>query len=144
MWSAIIQAIDHAMDRMNKGFGAGIQVAQSQNGNNATEEQPTTEQTDNIGLKGLIKKPTEQSTENKDDTILSDKDTKDSKAAGEAKKTSSKWHTTKNYATNLSKSFANAAALATKQKKPYELETSDVDFSLEDDKDEEEEKKKDV
>lgn len=34
----------------------------------------------------------------------------------------------KEYTTNLSKSFANAAALATKQKKPYELK--EVDFDL--------------
>lgn len=32
MWSAIIQAIDHAADRMNKGAGAGIEVAKSQSG----------------------------------------------------------------------------------------------------------------
>lgn len=32
MWSAIIQAIDHAAGRINKGAGAGIEVAKSQNG----------------------------------------------------------------------------------------------------------------
>ena len=32
MWGAIIQAIDHAAERMNKGAGAGIEVAKSQNG----------------------------------------------------------------------------------------------------------------
>lgn len=32
MWSAIIQAIDHAAERINKGAGAGIEVAKSQNG----------------------------------------------------------------------------------------------------------------
>ena len=31
-WSAIIQAIDHAAGRINKGAGAGIEVAKSQNG----------------------------------------------------------------------------------------------------------------
>ena len=32
MLSAIIQAIDHAAERMNKGAGAGIEVAKSQSG----------------------------------------------------------------------------------------------------------------
>lgn len=32
MWSAIIQAIDHAAERINKGAGAGIEVAKSQSG----------------------------------------------------------------------------------------------------------------
>ena len=32
MWGAIIQAIDHAAGRINKGAGAGIEVAKSQSG----------------------------------------------------------------------------------------------------------------
>ena len=32
MWSAIVQAIDHAAERLNKGASAGIEVAKSQNG----------------------------------------------------------------------------------------------------------------
>ena len=32
MWGAIIQAIDHAMGRMNEGMGSGIKVAESQSG----------------------------------------------------------------------------------------------------------------
>ena len=32
MWGAIVQAIDHAMGRMNEGMGAGIKVAESQSG----------------------------------------------------------------------------------------------------------------
>lgn len=32
MWSAIIQAIDHAAERINNGAGAGIEVAKSQSG----------------------------------------------------------------------------------------------------------------
>ena len=32
MFGAIIQAIDHAAERMNKGAGAGIEVAKSQSG----------------------------------------------------------------------------------------------------------------
>lgn len=35
MWSAIIQAIDHAMGRMHDGAGAGIKVADSQHGGSA-------------------------------------------------------------------------------------------------------------
>ena len=35
MFSAIIQAIDHAAERINKGAGAGIEVAKSQNGGSA-------------------------------------------------------------------------------------------------------------
>ena len=35
MFSAIIQAIDHAAERMNKGAGAGIEVAKSQSGGSA-------------------------------------------------------------------------------------------------------------
>ena len=30
MWGAIVQAIDHAMDRMNEGMGSGIKVAEAQ------------------------------------------------------------------------------------------------------------------
>lgn len=36
MWSAIIQAIDHAMGRAQKGMSAGIDVANSQHGGAAT------------------------------------------------------------------------------------------------------------
>lgn len=32
LWGAIIQAIDHAAERINKGAGAGLEVAKSQNG----------------------------------------------------------------------------------------------------------------
>lgn len=32
MWGAIVQAIDHAMGRMNEGMGSGIKVAEAQNG----------------------------------------------------------------------------------------------------------------
>lgn len=35
MWGAIIQAIDHAANRINKGAGAGIEVAKSQSGGSA-------------------------------------------------------------------------------------------------------------
>ena len=32
MWGAIVQAIDHAMGRMNEGMGSGIKVAEAQGG----------------------------------------------------------------------------------------------------------------
>ena len=35
MWGAIIQAIDHAAGRINKGASAGIEVAKSQSGGDA-------------------------------------------------------------------------------------------------------------
>lgn len=47
----------------------------------------------------------------------------------------------KDYSTNLSKNVATAAAVATKQKSPYDLKKEDVDFSLDDD---DEKEKKDV
>ena len=45
MWGAIIQAIDHAANRMNKGAGAGIEVAKSQNGGAADSTNNTTDTT---------------------------------------------------------------------------------------------------
>lgn len=44
MWGAIIQAIDHATERINKGAGAGIEVAKSQSGG-AAENSGTTDTT---------------------------------------------------------------------------------------------------
>ena len=40
MWGAIIQAIDHALGRMNEGAGAGIKVANSQGGGGAPISNP--------------------------------------------------------------------------------------------------------
>lgn len=40
MWGAIIQAIDHALGRMNEGAGAGIKVAKSQSGGGAPISNP--------------------------------------------------------------------------------------------------------
>lgn len=47
MLSAIIQAIDHAAERINKGAGAGIEVAKSQSGGSAgnSESSGTTDTT---------------------------------------------------------------------------------------------------
>lgn len=40
MWGAIVQAIDHAMGRMNEGMGSGIKVAESQGGGGASMAKP--------------------------------------------------------------------------------------------------------
>ena len=40
MWGAIVQAIDHAMGRMNEGMGSGIKVAESQGGGGAAAAKP--------------------------------------------------------------------------------------------------------
>ena len=45
MWGAIIQAIDHAAERINKGAGAGIEVAKSQSGGAADSTNNTTDTT---------------------------------------------------------------------------------------------------
>ena len=45
MWGAIIQAIDHAAGRINKGAGAGIEVAKSQSGGAADSTNNTTDTT---------------------------------------------------------------------------------------------------
>ena len=45
MWGAIVQAIDNAAGRMNKGAAAGIEVAKSQNGGAADSANNTTDTT---------------------------------------------------------------------------------------------------
>lgn len=46
MWGAIIQAIDHAMERTQKGMSAGIDVANSQHGGAAGSATTSNEQVD--------------------------------------------------------------------------------------------------
>lgn len=46
MWGAIIQAIDHAMERTQKGMSAGIDVANSQHGGAADSATTSNEQID--------------------------------------------------------------------------------------------------
>lgn len=46
MWGAIIQAIDHAMERTQKGMSAGIDVANSQHGGAADSATTSNEQVD--------------------------------------------------------------------------------------------------
>ena len=49
MWGAIIQAIDHAAGRINKGAGAGIEVAKSQSGGAANSGSSGTTDTTMFG-----------------------------------------------------------------------------------------------
>lgn len=53
MWGAIVQAIDHAMGRMNEGMGSGIQVAKSQNGGGGA---PMSKPASNDGLASSVAK----------------------------------------------------------------------------------------
>ena len=50
MWGAIVQAIDHAMGRMNEGMGSGINVAKSQSGGGAPMSKPAS----NAGLASSV------------------------------------------------------------------------------------------
>lgn len=116
MWSAIIQAIDHAMGRIQKGMSAGIDVANSQHGGTAPA--------------------TSASNEEQVDTsssILSDEKAKEAKSVSAktaAANIVSGWKKARNYGTNLSKGFANAGAIATGQGKQYEIDNPvTVDFS---------------
>lgn len=49
MWGAIVQAIDHAAGRINKGAGAGIEVAKSQSGGAANSGNSGTTDTTMFG-----------------------------------------------------------------------------------------------
>lgn len=154
MWSAIIQAIDHAMGRMQKGMSAGIDVANSQHGGAAgstttsNEEQVDTSSNSKLGenIKSVANRAVKQKLDgyttgaSKDikeatgsGSILSDKEAKESKnvsAKTAAANTVSGWKKARNYGTNLSKGFANAGAVATGQGKQYDIENpSIVDFN---------------
>lgn len=146
MWSAIIKAIDGAAGRLQKGMSAGIDVANSQHGGAAPASEQvdaSSENKDNsgktggaaniiknvidkVGVGGGKEKPTDAS------SILSDEEAKESKSVSAktaAANTVSGWQKTRNYATNLSKGFANAGAVATGQSKQYDIESpSIVDF----------------
>lgn len=146
MWSAIIKAVDGAAGRLQKGMSAGIDVANSQHGGAAPASEQvgaSSENKDNsgktggaaniiknvidkVGVGGSKEKPTDA------DSILSDKEAKESKnvsAKTAAANAVSGWKKVRNYGTNLSKSFANAGAVATGQGKQYDIESpSIVDF----------------
>lgn len=151
MWGAIIQAIDHAMERTQKGMSAGIDVANSQHGGAADSATTSNEQIDTSktgeNIKSVASEATKQKlgakakvgglaesevSEGAADSILSDQEAKEAKsvsAKAAATNTVSGWKKARNYGTNLSKGFANAGAVATGQGKQYDIESpSIVDF----------------
>lgn len=152
MWGAIIQAIDHAMERTQKGMSAGIDVANSQHGGAADSATTSNEQVDTSKTGENIKSVTSEAAKQKlgakakvgdsaesgvsegaADSILSDQEAKEAKsvsAKAAATNTASGWKKARNYGTNLSKGFANAGAVATGQGKQYDIESpSIVDFN---------------
>ena len=150
MWGAIIQAIDHAMERTQKGMSAGIDVANSQHGGAADSATTSNEQVDTSktgeNIKSVAREATKQKlgaqqingsaesevSEGAADSILSDQEAKEAKnvsAKTAATNTVSGWKKARNYGTNVSKGFANAGAIATGQDKQYDIESpSIVDF----------------
>lgn len=149
MWGAIIQAIDHAMERTQKGMSAGIDVANSQHGGAADSATTSNEQVDTSKTGENIKSVASEAAKQKlgakagdsaesevskgaADSILSDEKAKEAKSVSvktAATNTVSGWKKVRNYGTNLSKSFANAGAVATGQGKQYDIESpSIVDF----------------
>lgn len=152
MFGAIIQAIDHAMERTQKGMSAGIDVANSQHGGAAGSATTSNEQIDTSktgeNIKSVASEATKQKlgakakvgdsaesgvSEGAADSILSDQEAKEAKSVSAktaATNTVSGWKKARNYGTNLSKSFANAGAVATGQGKQYDIESpSIVDFN---------------
>ena len=149
MWGAIIQAIDHAMERTQKGMSAGIDVANSQHGGAADSATTSNEQVDTSktgeNIKSVASEATKQKlgakakvgdsaesgvSEGAADSILSDQEAKEAKSVSAktaATNTVSGWKKARNYGTNLSKGFANAGAVATGQGKQYDI-PSIVDF----------------
>lgn len=152
MWSAIIKAVDGAAGRLQKGMSAGIDVANSQHGGAAPASEQvdaSSENKDNSGngktggaaniIKNVIDKVgvgggKEKTTDA--DSILSDQEAKEAKSVSAktaATNTVSSWKKARNYATNLSKGFTNAGAVATGQGKQYDIENpSMIDFSSKD------------
>lgn len=106
MWGAIIQAIDHAKERLQDSAGAGIKVADSQHGGGASISNMDS------GAGEVVK----QDLRNQQDTtsekeaassILSDENAKTSKPVGGSMRA---------YGANAGKGFANAGAIATGSK----------------------------
>ena len=159
MWGAIIQAIDHAMERTQKGMSAGIDVANSQHGGAAGSATTSNEQVDTSKTGENVKSVASEAAKQKlngstgsgasegaagsgalpegitsaADSILSDQEAKEAKSVSAktaATNTVSGWKKARNYGTNLSKGFANAGAVATGQGKQYDIESpSIVDFN---------------
>lgn len=148
MFGAIIQAIDHAMERTQKGMSAGIDVANSQHGGAAGSATTSNEQIDTSKTGENVKSVTSEAAKQKLNgstesgaskgaagaagSILSDQEAKEAKSVSAktaATNTVSGWKKARNYGTNLSKGFANAGAVATGQGKQYDIESpSIVDF----------------
>ena len=158
MFGAIIQAIDHAMERTQKGMSAGIDVANSQHGGAADSATTSNEQVDTtktgeniksvaneaakqelgakakakVGGSGSAESGASEGIISAAGSILSDEKAKEAKnvsAKTAAANTVSGWKKARNYGTNLSKGFANAGAVATGQGKQYDIESpSIVDF----------------
>lgn len=152
MFGAIIQAIDHAMERTQKGMSAGIDVANSQHGGAADSATTSNEQVDTsktgeniksvaseaakqkLGAKAKVGDSAESEvSEGVADSILSDQEAKEAKSVSAktaATNTVSGWKKARNYSTNLSKGFANAGAVATGQGKQHDIESpSIIDFN---------------
>lgn len=156
MWGAIIQAIDHAMERTQKGMSAGIDVANSQHGGAAGSATTSNEQIDTAKTGENIKSVANEAAKQKLNgstksgapegaagadadaaegiagaagSILSDQEAKESKSVSAktaATNTVSGWKKARNYGTNLSKGFANAGAVATGQGKQYDIESPSI------------------
>lgn len=146
MWGAIIQAIDNAMGRTQKGMSAGIDVANSQHGGAAGSATTSNEQVDTSktgeNIKSVASEAAKQklngstksgASEGAADSILSDEKAKEAKSVSAktaATNTVSGWKKARNYGANASKGFANAGAIATGQGKQYDTESpSIVDFN---------------
>lgn len=151
MIGAIVQAIDHAMQRMHEGAGAGIKVANSQHGGGAPisnmdsgageaakqdlgNQQETTPEQNEAAEKAKIGSDSTPTDTNAGEqvsegagvagaasSILSDENAKTSKPV-------SKLQMMRAYSANAGQGFANAGAIATGSKKAAEWE--DIDNSV--------------
>lgn len=92
MWGAIIQAIDHAMGRMNEGMGSGIKVAESQGGGGsggAAMAKPASGANLASAVKNIANINNEKASEDKatEEAKKAAEDAKDAKDAKEAEAT---------------------------------------------------------
>lgn len=84
MWGAIIQAIDHAMGRMNEGMGSGIKVAESQGGSGASMAKPASGANLASAAKSIANIKDEKSSEDKATEEATEEAEKASEATKEA------------------------------------------------------------
>lgn len=146
MLGVIVQAIDHAMKRMQEGAGAGIKVANSQHGGGApisntdsgagevvkqdlrNQQEATSEQKEATEQSKVGSNSTPTGTEGSStegiveaaSSILSDENAKTSKSV-------SNLQSIRAYGANVGKGFANAGAIATGNKA---TEWEDIDTSF--------------